>query len=192
MNVSRRTLSNPRAAGNSRPELIVNIIAIFATQPEIWYDGSTYLGRFLRKGLLYMKPLKTTGDIPVWLDRATQALVEDIIGLLSERHPDLLAVILYGSIARHEERPFDVPDPSDVDLLAVLDSDDPHVALDQGDALSHTLGLAYNRHLDAPREVQVMFASRTLQEWDPTFIANVMRDGIILYASKPLPAPFAA
>lgn len=170
----------------------MNIIAIFATQPEIWYDCSTYLGRFLRKGLLYMKPLKTTRDIPVWLDRATRALVEDIIGLLSEQHPDLLAVILYGSIARHEERPLGAFNPSDVDLLAVFDSDDPLLDVHQGDTLSHTLGLAYNRHLDAPREVQVMFASRTLQEWDPTFIANVMRDGIVLYAREPLPAPFAA
>jgi predicted nucleotidyltransferase len=37
--------------------------------------------------------------------------------VLSERHPDLLVVILYGSVARHEERPLDVPDPSDVDLV---------------------------------------------------------------------------
>ena len=130
--------------------------------------------------------------LPVWLDGETRALVEDIINLLSERHPDLLAVILYGSVARHEERSLDEPDPSDVDLLAVLDSDDPHVAIHQGDALFHTLGLAYTRHLDAPREVQVMFASRTLREWDPTFIANVSRDGIVLYARGPLPAPFAA
>ena len=74
----------------------------------------------------------------------------------------------------------------------ILDSDDPHVDLHQGDALSHSLGLAYNRHLDAPREVQVQFASRTLQEWDPTFIANVARDGIILFKRGPLPIPFSA
>jgi predicted nucleotidyltransferase len=112
--------------------------------------------------------------------------------VLSERHPDLLVVILYGSVARHEERPLDVPDPSDVDLLAILDSDDPHVDLHQGDALSHSLDMAYSRHLDAPREVQVMFASRVLREWDPTFIANVARDGIVLFTRGPLPAPFAA
>ena len=66
MSVSRRTLSNPCAVDNIRPELIkvtdqsidlnaqlsyfllrspINIIAIFATQPEIWYDGSTYSGQ---------------------------------------------------------------------------------------------------------------------------------------------------
>jgi predicted nucleotidyltransferase len=136
--------------------------------------------------------MKVTKTFPVWLDRATRALIEDIIGLLSERHPDLLAVILYGSVARHEERPLGAFNPSDVDLLAVFNSDDPLLAVHQGDILSHTLGLAYTRHLNAPRDVQVMFASRTLQEWDPTFIANVSRDGIVLYTRGPLPAPFAA
>lgn len=139
-----------------------------------------------------MKPTKTTKEFPIWLDRATRALIEDIIRLLSEQHPDLLAVILYGSAARHEERPLDANHPSDVDLLAVFDSDDPLIDVHQGDSLSHTLGLAYTRHLDAPREVQVLFASSSLQEWDPTFIANVSRDGIILYRRGPLPAPFAA
>ena len=139
-----------------------------------------------------MKPLKTTQDIPVWLDDATRALVEDIIGYLSERHPDLLAVILYGSVARHEERPVDAFDSSDVDLLAVFDSDDPLLDVHQGDSFSHTLGLAYSRHLDAQREVHVLFTSRSLQEWDPTFIANVSRDGILLYTRGSLPAPFAA
>ena len=59
-----------------------------------------------------MKPMETTRDIPVWLDKAMRALVEDIISLLSERHPDLLAVILYGSVARHEERPSGAFNPS--------------------------------------------------------------------------------
>jgi predicted nucleotidyltransferase len=135
---------------------------------------------------------RKTLTLPIWLDKETSALLKDVIELLAERHPDLVTVILYGSIARHEERPLDVPDPSDVDLLVILDSDDPHVVLYQGDALFHTLGLAYSRHLDAPREVQVMFSSRTLQEWDPTFIANVKRDGIVLYARGELPAALAA
>jgi len=73
----------------------------------------------------------------------------------------------------------------------VFDSDDPLVAIHRGDAFSHTLGPAYSRHLDTPSDVQVLFASRTLQEWDPTFIANVMRDGIVLFTRGPLPTPFA-
>ncbi|HEX9131163.1 MAG TPA: nucleotidyltransferase domain-containing protein [Ktedonobacteraceae bacterium] len=139
-----------------------------------------------------MQPTNVTKAIPAWLDRSTRKLIEDIIGELSKQHPDLLAVILYGSIARHEERPLDASKPSDVDLLAVFDSNDPLLAVHRGDTLSHTLGLVYSRHLDAPRDVQVMFASRTLQEWDPTFIANVTRDGILLFRRGSLPAPFAA
>ncbi len=139
-----------------------------------------------------MPSVNRTNTLPSWLDSETLDLIKDVIGVLSERHPDLIAVILYGSVARHEERSLEAPNPSDVDLLAVLDSDDPHVDLHQGDALFHTLGLAYNRHLDAPREVKVMFSSRTLQEWDPTFIANVAHDGIVLFTRGSLPAPFAA
>lgn len=139
-----------------------------------------------------MQPKNVTKAIPVWLDRSTRLLIEDIIGELSKQHPDLLAVILYGSIARHEERPLDAFKPSDVDLLAVFDSNDPLLAVHRGDTLSHTLGLVYSRHLDAPRDVQVMFASRTLQEWDPTFIANVTSDGIVLFTRGSLPSPFAA
>lgn len=139
-----------------------------------------------------MRSARDRYPLPPWLDGETRALIEDIIGVLAERHPELLAVILYGSVARHEERPLDTTGPSDVDLLVVLDSDDPHIALKQGDALFHSLGLAHYRHLDAPREVQVMFSSRTFQEWDPTFIANVKRDSHILYTRRPLPAPFAA
>ncbi len=139
-----------------------------------------------------MRSVKSTNLLPSWLDSETRALLDDVISVLAQRHPELLAVILYGSVARHEERPLEETDPSDVDLLAVLDSEDPHVALQRGDALFHSLGLAYNRHLDAPREVQVMFSSRTFQEWDPTFIANVTRDGLVLFKRGPLPAPFAA
>jgi hypothetical protein len=40
--------------------------------------------------------------------------------------------------------------------------------------------------------VQVQFASRTLQEWDPTFVANVAGDGIVLFTRGTLPSPFAA
>ena len=129
---------------------------------------------------------------PSWLDSETSALIRDSIKLLVLRHPDLLAVVLYGSVARHDERSLDEPDPSDVDLLAIFDRDDPHTTLEQDLALTHTLGLAESRHLDAPREVNFMFTSRTMQEWDPTFVANVKRDGIVLYQRGPLPAAFAA
>jgi predicted nucleotidyltransferase len=130
--------------------------------------------------------------IPPWLDSETTALVKETIDLLAERHPDLLAVILYGSVARHDERPADEPSTSDVDLLAVFDTDNPRVVRSQRGELIHTIGLAEMHHLDAPREVSVLFSSRTSQEWDQTFITNVRRDGVVLYQRGALPAPFAA
>lgn len=138
-----------------------------------------------------MKPMKVTKTIPTWLDSLTRNLIVDIIKELAERQSDLLAVILYGSVARHDERPLGA-NPSDVDLLAIFDSEDVLLAVNRSDSLAHTVGLAYNRHLDVPREVQVMFASRDLQEWDPTFIANVVRDGIVLFQRGTLPAVLEA
>ena len=85
----------------------------------------------------------------------------------------------------------DGPDPSDVDLLVVINGNRDAVR-SQMLGLVHTAGLAEDRHLGAPREVKVMFSSRTSQEWDPDFIANVKRDGRILYRRGELPAPFAA
>ena len=62
---------------------------------------------------------------PAWLDEATSALVEDTVCMLIKRHANiLLAVILFGSVARHEERPLDDSCPSDVDLLAIFDTTD--------------------------------------------------------------------
>ena len=62
--------------------------------------------------------------LPPWLDRETSLLVDEMVDLLVKRHPDILAIILYGSIARHEERVLHEPDPSDVDMLIVVDTDD--------------------------------------------------------------------
>ena len=128
--------------------------------------------------------------LPAWLDAETRALVKDKIEALVSGHPDVLAIILYGSIARHEERPPDEPGTSDVDLLTVLATNDPREIVSRLRTLVATMGQAENRHLSAPREVNVMFSSRTSREWDPEFLANVKRDGIILYQRGELPAPF--
>lgn len=130
-------------------------------------------------------------SIPAWLDKETSTLVRETTELLAQRHPEVLAIILYGSVARHEERSVDEPDPSDVDLLVILNGNRETVR-SQMLALVHTAGLAEDRHLDAPREVKMLLSSRTSQEWDPDFIANVKRDGRILYQRGELPAPFAA
>lgn len=131
-------------------------------------------------------------SLPPSLDAQTSALVRDIIAILAQRYPDLLAVVLFGSVARHDERPLSDPQPSDVDLLAIFDTDEDPAYLPRGLDITHTIGLARNRHLDTPREVQVMFATRSMREWDTTFIANVARDGLLLRARGPLPQPLSA
>jgi predicted nucleotidyltransferase len=125
--------------------------------------------------------------MPSWLDSATASLAEDLVRTLAARRADVLAIILFGSIARHDERSIDDAYPSDVDLLAIFDTEDESFALHEGKALFSILGEAYNRHLDILRDVKVMFASRKLGEWDPTFIASINRDGVLLWARGELP-----
>ena len=125
--------------------------------------------------------------LPAWLDAATAALVDDIVQTAVDTFPDLLAVILFGSIARHDERPLDDEIPSDVDLLLVFDTADEQITVNRGREVTVALGQAKCRHLDALRDVNDMLASRTLREWDPTFVANVARDGILLFARGQLP-----
>jgi predicted nucleotidyltransferase len=129
----------------------------------------------------------TVRSCPPWLDAATSALVDDIVATLEHAFPDLLAIILFGSVARHEERPLEDSEPSDMDLLAVFDTHEEVFAAKRGRFIFPVLGQVYCRHLDAAREVKVMLASHTLAEWDPAFVANVTRDGVALFARGPLP-----
>jgi len=130
--------------------------------------------------------------IPTWLDEASAALVEETVSLLIQRYADiLLAVILFGSIARHEERPPDDTCPSDVDLLAIFDTTDRLVRPHREDIFA-TIIDACALHLDAPREVNVLLSDRTMQSWDSMFLDNLARDGMLLYACGLLPAPLAS
>ncbi len=111
------------------------------------------------------------------------------MNLLIKRHADiLLAVILFGSVARHEERPPDDSYPSDVDLLAIFDTTDRLVRPYRDDIFA-TIIDAYALHLDAPREVNVLLSDRTMQSWDSMFLDNLAREGILLYARDSPPAP---
>ncbi len=130
--------------------------------------------------------------IPAWLDNATSALVEETLSMLIKRHANiLLAVILFGSIALHEERPLDDSCPSDVDLLAIFDTTDRLVKPYREDIFA-TIIDACALHLDAPREVNVLLSDRTMQTWDAMFLDNIAHDGILLYARGSLPAQLAA
>ena len=100
-------------------------------------------------------------------------------------------MILFGSVARHEDRPPSDASPSDVDLLAIFDTTDSLVG-PYLEEIFATIIDAYALHLDAPREVNVLLSDRTMQTWDSLFLDNLARDGILLYTRGPLPAPLAA
>ena len=125
------------------------------------------------------------------LDEATASLVMETVDCLVQQLPELQAIILYGSVARGKERSLSDPHPSDVDLLAIFDCDEP-LLLPLRDAIFHAIGDAHRRHLHAPRDVNVMLATRSMQEWDTLFLENVARDGIVLFAHGPLPLPIAS
>lgn len=146
------------------------------------------------QGLAAEIPEETAVAVVPWLDEQTVGLVRAITTTVAQRHPDLRAAILYGSVARHEERPLDDPEPSDVDLLLLFDLEPeldriPH---ERRTAIFRSIGLARDRYLFTPREVQVTLAVRDLEDWDPTFVGNVARDGLLLWARNPLPIPLAA
>ncbi|HEY7834022.1 MAG TPA: nucleotidyltransferase domain-containing protein [Ktedonobacterales bacterium] len=128
--------------------------------------------------------------VPPWLDTQTANLVRAITVRVSQRHPDLRAVILFGSIARHDERPLGDQEPSDVDLLLIFDLPPGANRLPYAQSLAiyESVGMARDRYLHTPREVQVLLATGELTDWDPTFVANVARDRIILWSQGPLPA----
>jgi len=126
-----------------------------------------------------------------WLDDDTAELVQTIVATVARRHTDLRAAILFGSVARGAERLLEDAEPSDVDLLLVFDLEPEwdHQPLERRLAISHSIGLALDQHLHAPREVNVLTAVRDLTDWDPAFVANLATDGLLLWARDPLPAP---
>ena len=131
-------------------------------------------------------------SVPAWLDKATSALVEETVHLLIERHGAiLLAVILFGSVARHEERPLDDACPSDVDLLVIFDTTNRLIKPYREDIFA-TIIDASALHLDAPREVNVIVSDRTMRTWDSLFLDNLARDGMLLYTRGFLPAQLTA
>ena len=124
-----------------------------------------------------------------WLDARTARLICLITTRLADLHPEVLAVILFGSVARHDERPLADSEPSDVDLLLLVEQRLPE---ERALAIHHTLGETAHTFGYAPRDVQPLLVERDLAGWDPLFVENVARDGILLWARGPLPVPLAA
>jgi predicted nucleotidyltransferase len=122
------------------------------------------------------------------LDKETAAYIRYITLQIAETVPHALAAILFGSVARHSARPLTDPCPSDVDVLVVCSSEGDQEAISslQHAALSRAVVSGYEAHPNTPRDVEVLGALTHFKGWDDTFVANVAREGIVLWARGPL------
>ena len=147
-------------------------------------------------------PALTLADIPVvpWLDPETAGAVQALVVQLTALHPDIAAVVLFGSVARHTGRPLDDPDPSDVDVLvlysvhavsATADTRSDRVADDRAikAAISQTARDTLAEH-PSPLQCDVHVLPNTLDQASVLFRASVAEDGITLWSSDLVPASF--
>ena len=125
-----------------------------------------------------------------WLDPKTSQLVAAIVAVVATEHPEVQAAILFGSVARHEERPLDDLHSSDVDLLLLVAPDPVRQRLPYARqlALWESIGSVQYHHCTVPREVEVTLVESTLADWDELFVANVARDGRLLWIRDANPA----
>ena len=145
----------------------------------------------MRPNVEAIPPTPLTGSVPSWVDHRTAALVQAVVASLAQ-YPESQAVILFGSVSRHDERPLTDSEPSDLDLLLLVDSgaETGRLPLDREVTLRMDIGCIEDCYRDVPREVQITIVERDLASWDPLFVETVARDGILLWARGPLPEPF--
>lgn len=125
-----------------------------------------------------------------WLDQGTAELIVGVAGDLARVHPEVQTVILFGSLARHEERPLGMARPSDVDLLVLVRAtpgpSGAKIPLEHKLGIYHTIGEREYRHPHPSLGVQAVLAVETLADWDERFVANVAREGVLLWTRVPL------
>ena len=140
-------------------------------------------------------PALTLADIPVvpWLDLETTMTIQALVVRLIATHPDITAIVLFGSVARHTERPLADPSPSDVDVLvlyevpAISDTDEPQSGAQANDrALEEPINKTAQDFLaghPSPHECEVHGLPNTLHRASVLFRASIAEDGIPLWSS---------
>ncbi len=123
------------------------------------------------------------------LDQETAAYIHYVTQQIAQTVPHALVAILFGSVARHNARPLTDPCPSDVDVLVVCspEGEQEAVTSEQHAALSRAVVSGYEAYPDAPRDVEILGALSHFKGWDEMFVANVAREGVVLWARGPLP-----
>lgn len=134
-------------------------------------------------------------EVP-WLDRATNRYLRRLVTLAVSASPDVEAVILFGSAARHELRPMTDQGPSDVDVLFLMTAPATahpnRITREQHLAISRAEVEAYPETFDeAMRQVQTIIADPSFEGWDRSFAQSIARDGLLLWARGALPALLA-
>jgi len=149
-----------------------------------------------------------------WLDHATANALRRLVALLAVGVPGVRAILLFGSVARHEARPLTDPAPSDVDLLVVFDPPLPSsptqrrtpngaehpehpesLTTPQQTMLSQAVVQALLAFPAAARDLHVTGAIPPFTRWDPSFLEHIAQDGLLLWAATAppdLPAPLDA
>ncbi|MBI4330005.1 MAG: nucleotidyltransferase domain-containing protein [Chloroflexi bacterium] len=120
------------------------------------------------------------GSVKVtWLDRAQVIKsVKDAVHGLVRRHPEIVKVVLFGSLARGEAVP-----GSDADLLVILSED------------GRTFRERMPDYMIATKEVGVdvfpyTVAELTKMEADGNrFIKSALAEGVIIYSKRKAPGP---
>lgn len=129
-----------------------------------------------------------------WLESQSAGYVRRIISQLAVRRADLIAAILFGSAARQSLRPLTDPIPSDIDILLIFAAapGQERVSSEQQSATSWAMVDAMTAYPDAPREAQLIAVLPDFIGWDSSFVGNIARDGILLWARGTLPPPLAS
>src|SRR5690349_630160 len=99
-----------------------------------------------------------------WLDERTAGLVCATIAAVAQAHPQCVAAILIGSVARHDERPLTDGEPSDVDVLLLFDVGSAVRRFPQQltRSIYQAIGRALESDLYPPREVQTVIGDLTV------------------------------
>jgi hypothetical protein len=102
-------------------------------------------------------------------------------------HPEVKAVILFGSVARHEERSLADDAPSDVDMMILVDADPAGNPLPVDRAIYETVGRMRHVCGNTAREVQVTVAETDITYWEETFAESVAHDALLLWLRSETP-----
>ncbi len=128
-----------------------------------------------------------------WLDTETAQYVRHVLTLLITQREDLRAAILFGSVARQQARPLADVHPSDVDVVLIFDTEHGRTTISgsQYSAVSATKVAVIDQYPNA-RDLQFALTLPTFAGWDTSFVENIARDGVLLWAREPLPPQLQA